>query len=39
MLVSDVAKFCEDNDLVYSTLRASEYKDYAHKSRWKVLGR
>ncbi len=37
--VSDVMKFCEDNDLNYSTLRASEYQDYAHKSRWKVLGR
>jgi hypothetical protein len=37
--VPDVMKFCEDNDLNYSTLRASEYQDYAHKSRWKVLGR
>jgi hypothetical protein len=37
--VADVAQFVEDNNLNYSTLRASEYQDYAHKSRWKVLGR
>jgi hypothetical protein len=37
--VTDVMQFAEDNNLVYSTLRASEYKNYAHKGRWKVLGR
>ena len=38
LIILDVMQFVEDNNLSYGVLRETEYRNFNHKNRWRVLG-
>ena len=38
LIVPDFMQFVEDNNLSYGALRETEYRNFTHKHRWRVLG-